>query len=100
MLRIRQVRVEHKETQAEVAEAVGCSSVVFSRYENGQRQPPIEILISIARHFNVSVDYLVGNSEYTVPPLPVSETNLLRAWRCADKRAQQDAMEILAKYTK
>ena len=35
----------------------------ISRYENGEREPPIKELIRIADYFNVSLDYLLERSE-------------------------------------
>lgn len=39
------------------------TSMTISRYERGQREPNIHILIMIADYFNVSIDYLVGRSD-------------------------------------
>jgi transcriptional regulator with XRE-family HTH domain len=43
-LNIKDIRLRKGLTQADVAAALGVSSVVYSRYETGTRQPSIDIL--------------------------------------------------------
>lgn len=47
-MNIKDIRTSKNLTQAEVATALGVSSVVYSRYETGSRQPSIEVLIQMA----------------------------------------------------
>lgn len=47
-------------TQQQVADALGIERPSYARYESGDRQPPIDTLIKLARHFNVTTDYLLG----------------------------------------
>ena len=54
------IRNERKETQEQVAESVGISYVSLSRYETGQRMPKMDILAKLAKHYGVTVDYLMG----------------------------------------
>ncbi|HEY4543895.1 MAG TPA: helix-turn-helix transcriptional regulator [Tissierellaceae bacterium] len=60
--RLRSLREQHKISQKDFAEILGVSNVVLSRYENGERKPDYDMLIKIAEHFDVSVDYLLGKS--------------------------------------
>ena len=39
----------------------------YSQYENGKRQLPIEILISLARFYNVSTDFILGLTDNEDP---------------------------------
>ena len=50
-MNIKDIRTRKGLTQAEVASALGVSSVVYSRYETGSRQPSIDILIQLADIF-------------------------------------------------
>ena len=59
-LRIRQLRESRNMSQEELGRRVGRSKPVISNYENNIKFPPLEVLISIANVFNVSLDYLVG----------------------------------------
>ena len=61
--RIKLLRKSNNVTQKALADAVGVSEIAIQRYEYGTRKPTIDILIAIANHFNVSLDYLVGRSD-------------------------------------
>lgn len=61
--RLRRIRKEMGETQDEFAARIGTSKQVLSRYEGGQRIPKISLVESYAKALNVSVDYLMGESQ-------------------------------------
>ena len=61
--RIRDLREDHDMTQRQVAEYLNCSQQVYSNYELGQRDIPTEILIKLAKLYQVSTDYILGLSE-------------------------------------
>ena len=61
-LRLKNLRTSKKLSQAALAEKIGISQRAVSYYESGKDTPSLEILISIADFFNVSLDYLVGRS--------------------------------------
>ncbi len=94
-MNIKNIRTRKNLTQAEVAGALGVSSVVYSRYETGSRQPPIDILIQLADIFGVTVDYLLGRHDIEDSTLSEYELQLLIASRNADERANQDALNML-----
>lgn len=94
-MNIKDIRIRKGLTQAEVAAARGVSSVVYSRYETGSRQPSADALVQMADLFGVTVDYLLGRQDVDDSTLSDFETNLLIASRMADERAQQDALNIL-----
>lgn len=94
-LNIKDIRVRKNLTQAEVANALGVSSVVYSRYETGARQPSIDIIVQLADFFCVTVDYLLGRQDVEDSTLSEYEIQLLIASRKADERARVDAMNIL-----
>lgn len=58
--RIRDLREDSDMTQAKMAEVLNCSQQVYSNYELGQRDIPTYILIKLSKHYNVSVDYILG----------------------------------------
>lgn len=47
-------------TQAQLARELGLTRSVISAYETGLRLPSYDILIHIAKIYNVSTDYLLG----------------------------------------
>lgn len=63
MLKIRELRIENGFTQRELAEKIKTNSKNIWVWEKGVAEPPIDILIQLADIFNVTVDYLIGNSD-------------------------------------
>ena len=61
--RLRELRKEKKETQAQVAQAVGLVEQHYQKFERGVNLPNLENAWRLADHFGVSIDYLVGRSE-------------------------------------
>lgn len=61
--RLYMLRTRKGETQEVTAESIGISHVSLGRYESGARQPSADVLLKMANHFDVSVDYLVGNMQ-------------------------------------
>ena len=67
-------------TQAQLANKLGLTKSVISAYETGLRLPSYDILIHIARIYNVSTDYLLGiekKQEIDLSGLSQEETNAL-----------------------
>ena len=94
-MNIKDIRLRKGLTQADVAAALGVSSVVYSRYETGKRQPSIDMLIQMADIFGVTVDFLLGRQDIEDSTLSDNELQLLIASRKADERAKQDALNML-----
>ena len=59
--RLRYLREYQKWSQGEVAKRLNITQATYSRYEAGIHQPGIEVLKSMSKLFNVSIDYLVEN---------------------------------------
>ena len=49
--------------QKDIAKFSGMSLRTYQRYEKGQVQPTLPVLIALANFFDVSIDYLVGRSD-------------------------------------
>ncbi|MBR1624332.1 MAG: helix-turn-helix transcriptional regulator [Clostridia bacterium] len=62
--RIRELREDKNLKQKDLAQALHCSQQVYSNYELGQRDIPTDILIRLSKFYNVSVDYILGISDY------------------------------------
>lgn len=57
--RIRDLREDADLTQMELSKYLNISQRAYSHYENGTRDIPTNILISIADFYQVSTDYLL-----------------------------------------
>ncbi len=58
--RLKTQRLSKNMTQSQLAHKLGLTKSVISAYETGLRMPSYDILIHIARIFNVSTDFLLG----------------------------------------
>ena len=61
--RLKKLRKQAQLTQVDVAEKLGISQPAYASWERGVKKPTQGNLVKIAQILNVSVDYLVGNSE-------------------------------------
>lgn len=64
---LREELIPTAEKAKELAEKLGVSIQAVNQYKQGQGFPKTENLVNIARHFNVSLDYLVGLSDVSTP---------------------------------
>ncbi|MGN0796803.1 MAG: helix-turn-helix domain-containing protein [Christensenellales bacterium] len=62
--RLRQERENNHFTQRDMAEKIGITQPSYIRYENGKSEPTLENLVRIAEILDVSIDYLLGKSDF------------------------------------
>lgn len=65
--RIRNLREDSDKTQQEIAEILGTSQTMYARYERGANEMPVRHLITLAKYYNVSLDYLCGLTNKKLP---------------------------------
>ena len=94
-LRLKEIRLMKKLTQREVADMLGVSSVAYSRYENGTREPSIDILLKLSSIYNISVDYLIGNKLVERTALSEYELRLIIASREVPQYIRDDFLAFL-----
>ena len=58
--RIRDLREDTDKTQTEIAELLGTAREQYHKYETGKQELPMHHFITLARYYNVSLDYLAG----------------------------------------
>lgn len=68
--RLLELRTERALSQAQIAKEVGVVVRAYQRYEYGQREPQLEVLIRMADFYGVSLDYLVGRSDVRRQEIP------------------------------
>ena len=62
--RIKDLREDNDLLQKDIASILGISQQYYSEYENWKRTITISHLITLAKYYNVSIDYLVGLSNF------------------------------------
>ena len=58
--RLRELRLEKGLSMKQLANKINTTDAAISNWENGINEPKISYVISIAKFFNVSTDYLLG----------------------------------------
>lgn len=91
-MNLREIRISRNMKVQEVSDYLCCLPSVYSRYENGKREPSIDILLKLSKLYRVSVDYLIGNEEAvdTSMPQSVDSSSLRKSEHqiCQDHRIQ------------
>lgn len=57
---LKALRIQNNITQAQLAQQLGLTKAVISAYETGLHMPSYDVLITIAKIFKVTTDYLLG----------------------------------------
>lgn len=59
-MKLKELREENALTQSTVADFLNIKQNTYSQYENEKRQLPIDVLIKLAKYYNVTTDYILG----------------------------------------
>lgn len=97
-MNIKELRTKKGVSQTVVAKAIGCSTNVYSRYERGEREPSIDLILKLAEYFDVTVDFMLGKEDTDLTNFTRYEIDMIKAARGADDRAKKDALDTLLKY--
>lgn len=58
--RLKELRIERNLKLKDVAEKLNVTIRTISRYEDGTREPSVEMIIKFCKLYEVSADYLLG----------------------------------------
>ena len=62
-LRIRDLREDNDLTQKQVSEMLRCDQSLYSKYERGEREIPLNIIIKLADFYKTNLDYLIYRTD-------------------------------------
>ncbi len=62
-VKIKELRIEKKLTQKELAEMVGCSPSMVTRWEKGECEPTATAILKLSEALDCSTDYLLGKKD-------------------------------------
>ena len=62
--RLRRLREREGKSRVVLSQLCGLPDSSIRRYERGEIKPGMDALVAIADYFNVSVDYLLGRTNY------------------------------------
>ncbi len=60
--RLKDLREDNDLSQKTVSELLGITRPQYSLYENGKRDIPVDLLRILAKRYNTSIDYIVGET--------------------------------------
>lgn len=66
--RLRDLREDADLTQEALVRLLGMHKTTYTNYEQGKREPPFELIIRLAKLYNVSIDYIAGLTPRPTPP--------------------------------
>ena len=58
--KLRDLRIDHDKSQAQIALVLGTSKNQVGKYERGEQEMPIKHLITLCNYYEVSADYVLG----------------------------------------
>lgn len=58
--RLRDLREDMDLTQDQLVKILEMHKTTYTNYEQGKREPPFELIIKLAKLYNVSIDYIAG----------------------------------------
>jgi transcriptional regulator with XRE-family HTH domain len=64
LIGLKLIRKQKRYTQQKVAMDLNISREALSYYENGKRNPDVQMLRILSEYFNVSIDFLVNGCEF------------------------------------
>lgn len=63
-VRLKSLRKEKGATQNDIAELLGVTRQGYAKYENGNGEPDLTAINKLATYFDVTTDYLLGQSDF------------------------------------
>ncbi len=109
MNNLLQLREEKKISQEDIAKILGVTRQAYSRYERGERELNYTSLKKLSKFFDVSIDYLLGNSIYFYPDtinktslndeLSSEERRLLNQYRLLPEKIKKTIREQIEIYS-
>lgn len=63
-VRLKALRKEREKRQEDIAVLLGVRRSTYGEYERGKIVPPIDKIKALSDYFGVSVDYLMGNTNF------------------------------------
>ena len=61
--RLKELRIENKMTQSQLAKLIGVHQSMIVRWESGECEPTVSNLFKLSETFDCSVDYLIGKTD-------------------------------------
>lgn len=92
--RLRELRLQKKYSQQDLADRIKVTKQTISQYERGVREPDYDNLLALCDVFNVSTDYLLGKDDVTMRLLDADALRKMDECYYLNEETAQAAQEI------
>lgn len=99
--RIKELRLSFNLTREELGQQLGVTYSAIAMYEQGNREPNIELIVKIAQIFNISIDYLLkANFDNKVRRNTNTKSNLQQILKLANGLTIQETNYLIKQLNK
>lgn len=88
--RLRDLRIQHKLSQAELGEKIGVQATHIGRYERGESKPSARYLKLLADVFGVSADFLYDGNEEDAAVADLKDRDLVDMFKKVDELSDEE----------
>lgn len=99
--RLKQLRLQHGYSQADVAKLLGIGRTTYLKYESEENKPTRK-LAELCNLYGVTTDYLLGRVpscdsflQSPAPPITPQDRELLRKYHELDQRGRQAVLDTI-----
>ncbi len=103
MLRLKELRHAKGISQQDLADVLHVTQQSIYKYEAEKAEPDLDVIIGIAKYFDVSVDYLIGYTDVPIryeyydikKSITSQEDRLLKYYRSLSKEGQNTIQSLI-----
>lgn len=98
--RLRELRKGNNISQKKLSNYLNFGYTAIANYESGRNQPSLDTVKKIAQYFNVTVDYLIGASDYPRREQDITEkeSELLGIFRRINEEEKEALLKIISQH--
>ena len=97
--RLKDLKEDADLKQSDIAKIINMSDKQYARYERGETDVPLQVAISLANFYKVSLDYIAGRTNdkrgLTRSELSEKETELIKKYRSLSENGKGKILERL-----
>lgn len=98
--RIKNLREDNDLRQIDLANTLNISQQQYQRYESGKTSIPVDAVITLAKLYNVSIDYLLGLTDVKKAPVPTMNERTRKALTYFNRLSEENQDIILGEMVK
>ncbi len=98
--RIRDLREDNDLYQSDIADILHIARSQYQKYESGTTAVPVHVIIALAKYYDVSIDYLLGETNVKKAPSPALATDAKKALNYFSKLSPENKDYILGEMVK